>query len=83
MICAPVYSRHDDLETQVVIGITEGLKFPSSLHCDELLSIPKAFLTHYVGKLTELQISLLDRALTIALSLPGSIPARDVRIIIQ
>ena len=83
VICAPVYSRHDELETQVAIGISEGLKSLSSLHCDELLSIPKVLLTHYVGKLSKLQLSHLDRALTIALSLPGSIQPMDVRLIIQ
>ena len=41
VICAPVYSSHDGLLTQVLIGINEGLKNDSSIHCDELVSIPK------------------------------------------
>ena len=48
-ICAPVYSRHDGLTTQVRIGIAEGLKRESSVHCDELVSLPKTLLTRYVG----------------------------------
>ncbi len=38
-ICAPVYSRHDGLTTQVPIGVAEGLKHESSVHCDELARI--------------------------------------------
>jgi len=35
VICAPVYSVHDGLSTQVEIGVDEGLKHTSSIHCDE------------------------------------------------
>lgn len=45
LICAPVYSRHDGLSTQVQVGIAEGLKRDSSIHCDELVSLPKAMLS--------------------------------------
>lgn len=38
VICAPVYSAHIGLSTQLLIGIDEGLKHESSIHCDELLS---------------------------------------------
>ena len=51
LICAPVYSRHDGLSTQVPVGTAEGLKKESSIHCDELVSLPKSVLTHYVGSL--------------------------------
>ncbi|MBZ5594240.1 MAG: type II toxin-antitoxin system PemK/MazF family toxin [Acidobacteriia bacterium] len=69
VICAPVYSRHDGLTTQVQIGIEEGLKRESSIHCDELVSLPKALLTRYVGRLGESKIDHLNRALLIALDL--------------
>lgn len=36
VVCAPVYSVHDGLSTQVEIGIAEGIKHTSSIHCDEL-----------------------------------------------
>lgn len=67
VICAPVYSQHDGLSTQVRVGIAEGLKKESSIHCDELVSLPKSVLTHYVGSLTGFQERELDRALTIAI----------------
>ena len=37
VICAPVYSAHHGLSTQVPVGVTEGLKHDSSIHCDELV----------------------------------------------
>ncbi len=44
VVCAPGYSRHDRLSTQVGIGVDEGLKHESSIHC-ELVSLPKTVLT--------------------------------------
>jgi mRNA interferase MazF len=52
LICAPVYSRHDGLSSQVSAGQDVGLKQDSSIHCDELVSLPKGVLTHYVGALS-------------------------------
>jgi mRNA interferase MazF len=69
VICAPVYSRHDGLSTQVPVGPAEGMKHDSSIHCDELLSIPKGMLTGYVGRLSEPKTEELNRALAIALQL--------------
>ncbi|RIK58717.1 MAG: MazF family transcriptional regulator [Chloroflexi bacterium] len=69
VICAPIYTVHDGLSTQVVVGITEGLKHDSSIHCDALMSIPKALLTHYVGMLSAEKVEALRRALLIALDL--------------
>jgi mRNA interferase MazF len=69
VICAPVYSRHDGLSTQVAIGVEEGMKHESSVHCDELISLPKAMLTRYVGTLEGEKLRLLERSLGIALGL--------------
>jgi mRNA interferase MazF len=71
VICAPVYSIYDGLSTQVPIGIDEGLKHESSIHCDALMSLPKSMLTHYVGSLSSTKIQALNQALQIALDLPG------------
>jgi mRNA interferase MazF len=73
VICAPVYSQHDGLSTQVPVGITGGLKKESSIHCDELVSLPKSALTNYVGSLKASALARLDRSLTIALGLDASI----------
>ena len=67
VICAPIYSRHDGLSTQVPVGIEEGLKHNSSIHCDELVSLPKSYLTNYIGVLSANKIRQLNQALRIAL----------------
>lgn len=69
VICAPVFSAHDGLSTQVMVGVEEGLKKESSIHCDELVSLPKRLLTHYVGRLGTPKMAKVDRALRIALGL--------------
>jgi mRNA interferase MazF len=69
VICAPVYSRHDGLSTQVRVGAAEGLKHESSLHCDELVSLPKSVLTHYIGSLKADGLREVARALSISLGL--------------
>ena len=68
-ICAPVYSSFDGLSTQVPIGIDDGLEHESSIHCDELVSIPKASLTHFIGTLGLAKIEALNHALSIAVGL--------------
>jgi mRNA interferase MazF len=44
-----------------------GLKHDSSIHCDELISIPKSLLRDYVGALPWLKMMELKVALQIAL----------------
>jgi mRNA interferase MazF len=69
LICAPVYSRHDGLSTQVRVGAGEGLKKESSVHCDELISLPKSALTHYVGSLKAAALRELSGALAVSLGI--------------
>ena len=67
VICAPVYTAYDGLSTQVAIGPGEGMKHNCSVHCDELVSLPKGILTHSVGFLPEEKLSRLNEALRVAL----------------
>lgn len=69
VICAPVYTRHDALSTQVLIGPEEGVKHDSSIHCDELISLPKNMLTNFIGKLTDQKIKELNLALKVSLDI--------------
>jgi mRNA interferase MazF len=69
LICAPVYTSYDGLSTQVPIGVAEGLKHPSAIRCDELVSILKSRLTDYVGSLPDEKLSELGQALSIALGI--------------
>ncbi|GEM_PF-1563696 len=61
--------RIDGLHTQVDIGIEEGLKHESSIHCDELMSLSKSSLTSFIGSLSPAKQALPDRALAFALGL--------------
>ena len=67
--CAPIYTAYDGLSTQVAVGVEVGLKHASSIHCDELVSIPKSALSDFVGRLGSAKVWELDRALSIALGL--------------
>ena len=69
VICAPFYSHHNGLATQVEAGIDEGLKHDSSIHCDELVSLPRSALTNYIGTLPPEKLKELNLALKIALEL--------------
>jgi mRNA interferase MazF len=69
VICAPVYSARHGLSTQVPVGPDEGLKHESSVHCDELVSLPKSRLTHFVGRLPPPALEAMDRALVSALGI--------------
>jgi mRNA interferase MazF len=69
VICAPVYTACEGLSTQVPIGPKDGVKHRCSIHCDELVSLPKSLLTDYVGCLSKDKLNLLDKALKSALQI--------------
>lgn len=68
-VCAPVFTEGAGLLTQIAVGIDEGLKHPSWVMCDNLVSILKADLTDYVGALGPAKLAELGRALREALDL--------------
>ena len=68
-VCVPVYSARHGLASQVAVGLDEGLKHDSALHCDELVSLPKSRLTGFVGTLSATKLRELDRALVAALDI--------------
>ena len=69
VICAPIFSSYDALSTQVPVGVDEGLKHDSSVFCDQLISIPKSALKHFIGALSPQKARALDSALAVALDL--------------
>jgi mRNA interferase MazF len=71
-VCVPVYSALAGLETEVPVGPTEGLKHDSCLRCDEVTSVPKAALQHFVGSLSQGRFRELDLALIRALDIERS-----------
>ena len=66
LVCAPVYTNYEGLSTQVPVDTKEGLRHPSAIRCDELISILKSRLTDYVGILSEDKLHELGEALSIA-----------------
>ncbi|MFL6601715.1 MAG: type II toxin-antitoxin system PemK/MazF family toxin [Steroidobacteraceae bacterium] len=68
VVCAPIFSERYGLPTQVNVGIAEGLKHDSAIHCDGLMSIEKSRLTDFVGELSEDKGAELDNALQAALA---------------
>jgi len=69
VICAPVFTSGEGLSTQLSIGPDEGVKHPSWIMCDNLISMRKSELTNYVGSLSRPKLAELDRALKMALDL--------------
>src|SRR5580698_10187649 len=69
VVCAPVFTSGQELSTQVAIGIDEGLKHPSWIMCDNLLSLRKSDLTHYVGSVSGDKAIQLSCALKMTLDL--------------
>jgi len=68
-VCAPIYATRIGLTTEVHVGPAEGLRQDGSIHCDVLMSLPKAKLTQRVGGLSDGRLDALDRALATALAL--------------
>ncbi len=69
VICAPIFTTGEGLSTQIAIGPGEGMKHESWIMCDNLVSLRKSDLTHYVGSLSPRKLSELSRALGMALDL--------------
>jgi len=67
VICIPIYTNCTGIETQVDVGVEEGLKHDSCIFCDEIVSFQKSMLTDFVGTLSEEKLKELNEALKIAL----------------
>ncbi len=69
VVCAPVFTHGEGLSTQVAVGADEGLKHPSWIMCDNLVSLRKTDLTNFLGSLARPRLAELDQALKMALDL--------------
>ena len=69
VVCAPVFSSGEGLSTQVAVGPDEGLKHPSWIMCDNLVSLRKTDLTQFIGSVPKSRVAELDRSLKMALDL--------------
>lgn len=68
-VCAPVFNSGQGLSTQVAVGLDEGMKHPSWIMCDNLVSLRKADLRQYVGSLSASKLAEFNQALRMALDL--------------
>ena len=59
------------LETEVPLGIREGLPRKCCANADNVLTIDKAWLDEHVGALNAEKMRRLDHALSLALGLPS------------
>lgn len=71
VVCAPVYTNRIGIDSEVNVGIDEGLKHDSAIRCDELVSLEKSKLTNFIGSLSQKKILELNQALKKALALEG------------
>jgi len=69
VLCAPVNTGGAGLETEVAVGVDEGLTHPSTINCDQLTRVEKVVLTEYVGSLKPSKLTELKAALQVALDL--------------
>ena len=69
VICAPIFTNGQGLNSQLAVGPDEGLKHQSWIMCDNLVSLRKSDLTQFVGSLPSTKIRQLNAALKIALDL--------------
>ncbi len=69
VICAPVFNSGEGLSTQVAVGPDEGLKHPSWIMSDNLVSLRKTDLTQFLGSLSQAKLSELNQSLKMALDL--------------
>jgi len=76
VICAPVYGEILGLESEVILGLDEGLPRTCAIRCDFLMLMFKRKLTRFVGSLPPRKIAELNRALGYALEL-GQFTARS------
>jgi mRNA interferase MazF len=69
VVCAPVMTEGQGLATQLSIGIDEGMKHESWVHCDDLRSVSKSELRQFVGSISPGKMRNLDYALSVAFDL--------------
>lgn len=71
--CAPISTRLRGIPTKVPVGLDEGLREPSEIACDALLTVRKEDLdTVPLGSLHPERLPEVDRAMARALDIRGS-----------
>lgn len=66
VMVAPVTSTIHGVPSEVLVGVDEGLKHESAVNLDNVQSVERSRLTHYVGSLSAGKIQAVCRALATA-----------------
>ncbi len=71
VVVAPITSTIRGLPSEVLVGVTEGLKHPSVVSLDHLQTVEQARLRRCVGSLAPAKLKQLCSAVAIALGCDG------------
>lgn len=66
VIVAPVTSTIHGVPSEVLVGVDEGLKHASAINLDNVQSVDRSRLRHYVGSLSNDKMQAVCRALATA-----------------
>jgi mRNA interferase MazF len=66
VMVAPITSTIHGAPSEVLIGINDGLKKESAINCDHIQTVEKSRLKRFVGRLDEVKMEAVCRALKIA-----------------
>ena len=69
IVCAPIYSEVLGIQSEVVIGVGDGIPRESSVRCDFLTLMFKRRLTQFVATLSAAKVKELNGALRHALDM--------------
>ena len=69
VVCAPIYSEILGLQSEVVLGVDDGLPRESAVRCDFLTLMFKRKLTGFVAALSAQKVRRLNHALRYALEI--------------
>ena len=66
VMIAPITSTIRGLPSEVIVGITEGLKHDSAVNLDHIQTVERARLSHYLGRLSNEKMRAVCRAIAVA-----------------
>ena len=66
VIVAPITSAIHGVQSEVRVGIDEGLKHDSAVNLDQIQTVEQKNLHHFIGTVTSRKMSAVCRALMIA-----------------
>ena len=69
IILSPITSHVRELRTEVSLGSEEGLRIPSVVNLDVIMTFSKSLLSSYVGTLSLYKMRQVDAALRFALGM--------------